>query len=310
MLTQKQIMEIKEHLTKAQNPLFFFDNDTDGLCSFLLLQRYIGRGKGVPIKSFPELTADYFRKVDELKADYIFILDKPVISKEFFKKIEQVNIPVVWIDHHFIDKRDIPKFVDYYNPLFNKSKTNEPVTILCYQISQREEDLWLGVTGSISDKFVPDFYSKFKKDYPDLATKKTGNAFDIFYKSQIGKIARIFGFALKDKTTNVINMLKFLAINRGYKMWYGNNKRQEPLKTPAFWKMCQIRKQSCYGIDEVVVVGGTVVVGKNTSTIAESEISSLQLSVTVTVSVPAVPPAVYKPMLSMVLPILLKTSQL
>ena len=36
-------------------------------------------------------------------------------------------------------------------------------------------------------------------------------------------------------------------------------------------------------------------VGNNTSTIAESEIYSLQSSVTVTVSVPAAPPAVYKP---------------
>ena len=44
MLTKKQINEIREHLEKAQNPLFFFDNDPDGLCSFLLLQRYIGRG--------------------------------------------------------------------------------------------------------------------------------------------------------------------------------------------------------------------------------------------------------------------------
>ena len=46
MLTTKQISEIKEHLNNAQNPLFFFDNDPDGLCSFILLQRYIKRGKG------------------------------------------------------------------------------------------------------------------------------------------------------------------------------------------------------------------------------------------------------------------------
>jgi single-stranded DNA-specific DHH superfamily exonuclease len=39
MLNDKQIDEIREHLEKAQNPLFFFDNDDDGLCSFLLLQR-------------------------------------------------------------------------------------------------------------------------------------------------------------------------------------------------------------------------------------------------------------------------------
>ena len=46
MLTKKQIKEIKEHLDKAQNPIFFFDNDPDGLCSFLLLQRYCEKGKG------------------------------------------------------------------------------------------------------------------------------------------------------------------------------------------------------------------------------------------------------------------------
>ena len=49
MLSEKQVKEIREHLEKAQNPLFFFDNDQDGLCSFLLLQRYIGRGKGIAI---------------------------------------------------------------------------------------------------------------------------------------------------------------------------------------------------------------------------------------------------------------------
>ena len=45
MLTKKQVEDIKEHLEKAQNPIFFFDNDPDGLCSFLLMQRYLGRGK-------------------------------------------------------------------------------------------------------------------------------------------------------------------------------------------------------------------------------------------------------------------------
>ena len=87
MLTKKQIDEIRQHLDKAQNPVFFFDNDPDGLCSFLLLQRYIERGKGVPIKSFPELTEDYFRKVNELNADYIFILDTPVVSQDFFIRV-------------------------------------------------------------------------------------------------------------------------------------------------------------------------------------------------------------------------------
>ncbi len=209
MLTKKQIKEIKEHLEKAQNPLFFFDNDPDGLCAFLLLQRYIGRGKGVPIRSFPELTIDYFRKVEELNADYVFILDKPVVSKEFLEAIKQVNIPVVWIDHHDIDKKEIPSFVHYYNPIFNRGKTNEPVTYLCYKIAEKKEDLWMAVAGCVSDHFIPDFYSEFLKRYLDLGFK-TDKPFGILYNSQIGKISRIFSFALKDRTTNVIHMLKYL----------------------------------------------------------------------------------------------------
>lgn len=209
MLTKKQVEEIREHLNKAHNPLFFFDNDEDGLCSFLLLQRYLGKGKGVPIKSFPELIPEYFRKIKELKPDYIFILDKPVVSGGFFEMVERINVPIVWIDHHLIDKEDVPSFVNYYNPIFNKKKSDEPVTVLCYQVTNRKEDIWLAVVGSISDRFVPDFYPEFEKKYPEL-TIESKKPFDILYKSQIGRIAKILGAGLKDRTTNVISMLKFL----------------------------------------------------------------------------------------------------
>jgi single-stranded DNA-specific DHH superfamily exonuclease len=209
MLTKKQEKEIIGHLEKAQNPVFFFDNDQDGLCSFLLLQRYIGRGKGVAIKSFPELIPEYLRKVKELNADYIFILDKPLVSQSFFDEINKINIPIVWIDHHAIDPKNVPKFVNYYNPVTNKRKSNEPVTALCYSITKRKEDIWIAVIGCISDGFVPDFYDDFEKKYPEMSIKSR-KPFDIFYKSQIGKICKILSFGLKDSTTNVISMLRFL----------------------------------------------------------------------------------------------------
>ena len=216
MLTPKQIKEIREHLDKAGNPIFFFDNDPDGLCSFLLLQRYCEKGKGVPIKSFPEMDASYFRKVDELNSDYIVILDKPIVSKSFFEEAEKRNIPVVWIDHHETQSQKnyfVPEFINYYNPILNKDKSNEPVTFLSYNIipeARRNEDLWIAVIGCISDKFVPDFYLNFNKKSPDLGIE-SNDAFNIYYGSRIGKVARILSFALKDRTTNVINMIKFLV---------------------------------------------------------------------------------------------------
>jgi single-stranded DNA-specific DHH superfamily exonuclease len=210
VLTQKQIKQIKEHLDKAHNPVFFFDNDQDGLCSFLLLQRYIGKGKGVPIKSFSGLTAEYFKRIEEFNSDYIFILDKPLVSEEFFEKVSQINIPVVWIDHHVVEKKIFLPMVDYYNPYFNKKSGTEPVTALCYQVTKKKNDLWLAVAGCIADKLIPKFYSEFRKKYPDLSIESL-DAFEIYYKSLIGKVARMFGFGLKDKTTNVMTMLRFLS---------------------------------------------------------------------------------------------------
>jgi len=213
MLTDKQVEEIREHLEKAQNPLFFFDNDNDGLMSFLLLRRFIGRGKGIAIRSFPDLNVSYYRRVEELNPDYIFILDKPIVSEEFLEKAKKDNIPVVWIDHHKIsqERRDE---VNYYNPIYADGK-NEPVSYLCYKIANVKEDLWLSVVGCVSDSFIPEFYEEFLKKYPDLGKKKPESAFDILYNTEIGRIARVLDFSLKDTTTHVVSMLKFMMNVKG-----------------------------------------------------------------------------------------------
>ena len=86
MLEDKELKEIKKLLETSQNPLFFYDNDSDGLCSYLLLARALDRGKGVVIRSYPGLNEGYLRKVEELNPDLIVILDKPVVDKEFIEK--------------------------------------------------------------------------------------------------------------------------------------------------------------------------------------------------------------------------------
>jgi single-stranded DNA-specific DHH superfamily exonuclease len=250
MLTKKQINEIRDKLNSSTNPLFLFDNDPDGLCSFLLLQKYGKKGKGFPIKSFPELSETYLRKISELNPDCLFILDKPVISKEFFKKVEEINLPVVWIDHHEIDKSEIPDFVSYYNPLYNRKKGEEPVTALCYQVNGDENLAWLAIAGSISDKFLPDFYENFRKKYPDLANE-ANEAFDVFYNSQIGKIARIFSFALKDRTTNVISMMKFLMkANTPYEVL-----EDSPLNHTMHYRFEQIDKTYQKLLNKAIKIG-------------------------------------------------------
>lgn len=207
MLTEKQIKEIREHLEKSQNPLFFFDNDADGLASFALLRRYIERGKGVAIKSFPDLNASYARKVYELKPDYVFVLDKPAIDPVFLEEVRTLNLPLVWIDHHNVPKPE-DKNIYYYNSF--QDKGGEPVSYLCYKITEKKDDLWLAMIGCIGDGFLPDFTEDFEKNYPGLWKKNINTAFQALYTTDIGKISRILSFGLKDRTTKVVAMLKYL----------------------------------------------------------------------------------------------------
>jgi len=206
MLTKKQLDEIKQHLENAQNPVFFFDNDVDGLTSFLILQRYIGRGKGIAIKSFPGLNETYFKRVRELNSDYIFVLDKPLVDQEFIDLANEAGIPLVHIDHHDVEKSNIE---NYYNG-FNAGGENEPTAYLCYSATKRKEDEWLAVVGCIGDGFIPEFLEGFKKEYPDLVDFDYKEAYDVLYKTRIGKVSRIMDYALKDKTSNVVEMMKYL----------------------------------------------------------------------------------------------------
>ena len=221
MLTEKQIREIREHLERAQNPVFFYDNDCDGLCSFLLLRRLIGRGKGVAVKSYPDLNAEYAKKASELKADYVFILDKPVISPAFLEEIDKMQLPVVWIDHHAISSNNKEFEIDEkkhknlqaYNPARNKGKEEsfEPVTYLAYKISERKEDIWIAIMGCIADHFIPDFAFEFQKHYPEFWTKeKIKEPFDAYYRTEIGRIAQAISFGLKDSISHVVKLQNFL----------------------------------------------------------------------------------------------------
>ncbi len=134
MLSKKQLSEVKEHLENSQNPIFFYDNDCDGLCSFLLLRRWLGRGCGVAVRSYPELNKEYANKIKELNGDCVFILDKPVIGRGFLEEVEEIGVPVVIIDHHSdslgIDKGRANVFL--YNSFDAKKGEGEPVSYLCY----------------------------------------------------------------------------------------------------------------------------------------------------------------------------------
>ncbi len=202
-ITEPQLKEIRAELENSFRPLIFFDDDPDGLCSFLLFYRLIKEGKGIVVKSSPELDEKFLQKVDEYKPDKIFILDKPLVSQDFLDKIK---VKVIWIDHHEPVKR---KKVVYYNPRIKDDKDNRPTSYWCYKIA--DQDLWIAMVGIIGDWHLPVFSKEFSKLYPKLLPKKISKPEEALFKTEIGKLVRIFSFILKGKTQDVMKCVKILT---------------------------------------------------------------------------------------------------
>ena len=211
MLTSKQLSEIREHLEKAQNPIFLFDNDVDGLCSYVLLRRFTARGKGVAVKSHPNIEVGYAKRVQELNGDYVFVLDRHSLGAEFVSEISSLNLPIVWIDHHDVslEKHEYENLY-HYNPVYGKNKSAESTTYLCYSATNRVEDFWIALMGCIADHNLPEDVSIFVDNYPDMWGKKIIDPFQALYTTGIGRLARALSFGLKDSISHVVQLQNFL----------------------------------------------------------------------------------------------------
>jgi len=207
---------IRSLLKKSNNILYFYDDDPDGLVSYLLLKRGFGKGTGVIIRvrglSLNEEEL-YLRKISEHNPDLVVFLDKPTLNQDVFDKI---SVKKIWIDHH--DVVDV-KGVYYYNPRIKNKRDNKPTSYICYKITRK--DLWLGAVGSVADWSLA-LFKEFKKRYPDLVDGKLFKnikADDVLYNTKLGELVRIFSFILKGKTSEVKNNIEMLArINDPYEI--------------------------------------------------------------------------------------------
>ncbi len=192
MLTPDQIQQIRQAIEQSKNPLFFFDDDTDGLTSFLLLYRKYKKGHGVPVKAPQTEENLYLRKIQEYDPDLVVVLDRPVLPQTL---LDQIHAPVVWIDHHEPVSR---QGAQYYNPMVLTRGDNRPTSYWCYQVAQ--QDLWIALVGIIGDWYVPEFVIEFyHKELLDK--KKTPD--DILFETEFGKLIKIFNFVLKGRTSDV-----------------------------------------------------------------------------------------------------------
>lgn len=207
-ITDNEIRQIKAALDAAARPLFFFDDDADGVTSFVQLYKYKQEGKGIPVKASPILDAKYVRKVEEYQPDLVIILDKPVVEEEFF---DNVSTPVIWLDHH--KPQDVKRWsnVSYYNPRLHDDADNLPTTYWCYQVAGGP--LWLATVGAVADWHLPDYLKAFAEEYNDLLPPGWSKVEDLLFhpESKIGKLARIISFNLKGTVRETVKSVLVLT---------------------------------------------------------------------------------------------------
>jgi len=198
-----ELNKVRKQLQECGRPLFLFDDDPDGLSSFLLLYRMVKAGKGIPLKGII-LDEHQAQRVNEYSPDLVIVLDKPKVAQEFFSK---VRAPCIWIDHH--EPQEV-KGVSYVNP---RTKNNENISTsqLCYQITQ--EDPWIAVVGIVADWQLPpkQLWKLCEEKYPGYLPAKTKDAPTALFTTKIGELARVFSFNLKGKTSDVLASIKILT---------------------------------------------------------------------------------------------------
>ncbi len=203
MLPEEKYKELKEELDNCNNPLFMYDDDPDGLCSFLILYRYKKEGNGVFVKSVPVLDERFLRHVEKYNPDKIFVLDVPNIDESFF---EDIKIPIIWVDHH---PHSHPPHIKSFNPCdFDYEKNDSSTTALCYNTIKN--DLWIAAVGAIGDWTMPPYIADFQKEYPDLLDKKITSPPEALFDSRLSKVIDIFSMVLKGDTHSVKKRIKAL----------------------------------------------------------------------------------------------------
>ncbi|MFW6230949.1 MAG: DHH family phosphoesterase [Nanoarchaeota archaeon] len=205
MIPDEKIQEFRDELLSSSRPIFFFDDDCDGLASFLLLYRAVGEGKGVPIKAAPVLNEQFVSFVMNYSPGKIFVLDNSRITDEF---IHEVKSGILCLDHHPYEPMERVKV---YNPRDYDPEISWPTSYWAYKIAQREEDIWLAMAGCVGDWFLPDFKDRFIELYPDLLSRDITKPDDALFDSEIGKLSQMLYFVLKGSTKTVLSSMKTLT---------------------------------------------------------------------------------------------------
>jgi single-stranded DNA-specific DHH superfamily exonuclease len=217
-LTTQELALFRERVLHARRVLVFYDDDGDGLSSFLLVYRARGGDNpsdgrstiGIRVHASAMVPADFaMRKIEENGGDLVLVLDKPYVEQTL---LETCPLPILWLDHHEPQRTQIATARDtlYLNPRIGDDADNRCTTHWVWHALGREQDLWIAAIGSISDWCMTDIAESFRAQHPELL----GDARDAphaLFAQPFGEIAALLQFNLKGDASDVRAAIKIFG---------------------------------------------------------------------------------------------------
>jgi len=213
----QKLAKIKKRIAEAQKPLIFFHDDCDGICSFLIIDRYFKHPDKsyVIVKSLPSVDKRFITKARTKNPDKIIVLDLARIEQSF---LERIKTEIIWIDHHAVQE-PLSQRIHYFNP--RQFNVNIPVTEIIFNLAEKSKELlWIATIGCIADWHIPYFFNEFIKEYPSLVEKaNTTKVDEVIFNSPLGKIIRTITFSLLGKSKEAYPYIEHLRkINSPYEL--------------------------------------------------------------------------------------------
>ncbi|MCD6464359.1 DHH family phosphoesterase [Candidatus Woesearchaeota archaeon] len=216
-LTKQELALFANKVMSSLNPYYLFDDDPDGLCSFLICNKH-KPGAWSVVKDNPKVSKLYAFRALNHDSDVAFILDKPLIDTEFFQTFKR---SIVWLDHHPVQNISF-RNVTYLNPRISKPSDGRPTTFWVFKAfktlntaKKRSSKLnleWLAMIGCIADYYLPRFVFKLasKPEYKNLMPKRL-TIDNFLYNSRLGLLVKLFSFALKPRSRLRKRIIKELS---------------------------------------------------------------------------------------------------
>lgn len=217
-LSLKQLESFRHNLASSFSPYYLFDDDPDGLVSFLLCNK-LNNGFWSCVKDSPIVSKKYALKALSKNADKVVILDKPGLDTDFLKALK---LNVVWLDHHPPQIFEFSNpLLKYYNPRISNLKDGRPTSFWVFKAlskafkRNKKDYRWLALIGCLGDYYWPRFGVRVLKQniglFQNLGLKSSKKSFrldvskeisskfidQILYNSRFGELIKLFSYSLK-----------------------------------------------------------------------------------------------------------------